>query len=173
MGARYRLEVTDLGLGVTPRDMLKMLLDWGYQVSREACQEQKTLYLTLNYLSISHSCIYLVTSSFFALCTYLLSSFIFLFIYIILFIDLLHSGVAPRVSSWRRRERRWRCRLPAVAAAAPEVVVCRQDDPHGAAGKVPRGVRRVCSQGEPGAVGAGSNARLLCRYVQDVFKIFL
>ena len=39
VGARYRLEVTDLGLGVTPRDMLKMLLDWGYQVSREACQE--------------------------------------------------------------------------------------------------------------------------------------
>ena len=53
VGARYRLEVTDLGLGVTPRDMLKMLLDWGYQVSREACQEPHTLYLILNYSSIS------------------------------------------------------------------------------------------------------------------------
>ena len=104
---------------------------------------------------------------------YVLTYLALLFIYTLLFIDLLHSGVAPRVSSWRRRERRWRCRLPAVAAAAPEVVVCRQDDPHGAAGKVPRGVRRVCSQGEPGAVGAGSHARMLCRYVQNVFKIFL
>ena len=62
MGARYRREVTNLGLGVTPRDMLEMLLGWGYQVSREACQEQNTLYLILNYLSISHLWIYLVTS---------------------------------------------------------------------------------------------------------------
>ena len=81
MGARYRLEVTDLGLGVTPRDMLKMLLDWGYQVSREAGQEPHTLYLILNYLSISHLCTYLVTSSFFVLCIYVLSSFILLFIH--------------------------------------------------------------------------------------------
>ena len=62
MGARYRLEVTDLGMGVTPREMLKMLLSWGYQVSREACQELHTLYLILIYLSINHLCIYLITS---------------------------------------------------------------------------------------------------------------
>ena len=45
--------------------------------------------------------------------------------------------------------------------------------PHAAAGKVPRGVRGVCSQGAPGEVGAGSHARMLCRYVQNVFKTFL
>ena len=56
VGARYRLEVTDLGMGVTSREMRKMLLGWGYQVSREACQEQN--FLVLNYLSIS---IYVVT----------------------------------------------------------------------------------------------------------------
>ena len=67
VGARYRLEVTDLGLGVTSREMRQMLLGWGYQVSREACQEPHTLYLILNYLSISHLCIYLVI--FFFICT--------------------------------------------------------------------------------------------------------
>ena len=56
VGARYRLEVTDLGMGVTSREMRKMLLGWGYQVSREACQELN--FLVLNYLSIS---IYVVT----------------------------------------------------------------------------------------------------------------
>ena len=66
-GARYRLEVTDLGMGVTPREMMKTLLSWGYQVSREACQEQHTLYLILNYLSISRLCIYLITS--YSFCT--------------------------------------------------------------------------------------------------------
>ena len=83
VGARYRKEVTDLGLGVSTRgyDMMARLRTWGYQVSREACQEPHTLYLILNYLSISHLCTYLVTSSFFVQCTYVLSSFIFLFIY--------------------------------------------------------------------------------------------
>ena len=50
---------TALGLGVTPRDMRKMLLAWGYQVSREACQEPHTLYLILNYVSISLSLIHI------------------------------------------------------------------------------------------------------------------
>ncbi|MDA8609470.1 hypothetical protein N9L19_00985 [bacterium] len=39
VGTRYRRGATDLGLRVTPRDMVRMLLTWGYQVSREAYQE--------------------------------------------------------------------------------------------------------------------------------------
>ena len=41
VGARYRKEVTDLGLGVSTwgHDMMARLRTWGYQVSREACQD--------------------------------------------------------------------------------------------------------------------------------------
>ena len=38
-GARYREEVTDLGLGFAARDMVSKLRTWGYDASREACQE--------------------------------------------------------------------------------------------------------------------------------------
>ena len=40
VGARYRREVTDLGLGVTERDMKARLRTWGYEVAREACQDR-------------------------------------------------------------------------------------------------------------------------------------
>ena len=39
VGARYRREVTDLGLGVSVPDMKARLRTWGYEVSREACQD--------------------------------------------------------------------------------------------------------------------------------------
>ena len=39
VGARYRAEITDLGLGFAPQGMLKKLKTWGYVASREACQE--------------------------------------------------------------------------------------------------------------------------------------
>ena len=39
VGARYRREVTDLGLGVSDRDMKARLRTWGYEVAREACQD--------------------------------------------------------------------------------------------------------------------------------------
>ena len=41
VGARYRREVTDLGLGVSTRgyDMMARLRTWGYEVPREACQD--------------------------------------------------------------------------------------------------------------------------------------
>ena len=41
VGARYRREVTDLGLGVCTdgREMKVRLCTWGYEVAREACQD--------------------------------------------------------------------------------------------------------------------------------------
>ena len=39
VGARYRREVTDLGLGVSDRDMKARLRAWGYEVPSEACQD--------------------------------------------------------------------------------------------------------------------------------------
>ena len=65
-------------------------------------------------------------------------------------------GVAPLVPTWRRGQRRRGRRVYPLSAAATEVVSCRQDHgPHGAPGEVPRGVRRVCRQGQPGALAQG------------------
>ena len=38
-GAKYRAEVTDRGLGFGPREMRRKLLEWGYEATREGCQE--------------------------------------------------------------------------------------------------------------------------------------
>ena len=37
-GARYRLEVSDKGLGVAERDMQSRLRLWGYEATQEACR---------------------------------------------------------------------------------------------------------------------------------------
>ena len=42
VGARYRKEVTDIGLGTGGRYMKARLRTWGYEVSREACQDLLT-----------------------------------------------------------------------------------------------------------------------------------
>ena len=39
VGARYRMEVIDIGLGFSSRDMRRRLVSWGFDASREACQE--------------------------------------------------------------------------------------------------------------------------------------
>ena len=41
-GPRYRREVTDLGLGFEHRQMVSTLRKWGYDASRESCQERFT-----------------------------------------------------------------------------------------------------------------------------------
>ena len=38
IGQRYRLQVSDLGLGVQRRDMRQRLLEWGYDVPQRACR---------------------------------------------------------------------------------------------------------------------------------------
>ena len=38
-GPRYRREVTDLGLGFAHRQMVSTLRTWGYDATRESCQE--------------------------------------------------------------------------------------------------------------------------------------
>ena len=38
VGPRYRTEVSDLGLGLTQRDMLQRLRDWGYDASQMECR---------------------------------------------------------------------------------------------------------------------------------------
>ena len=38
-GPRYRREVSDLGLGVSQRQMVSTLRTWGYEPTRESCQE--------------------------------------------------------------------------------------------------------------------------------------
>ena len=38
IGQRYREQVTDLGLGVQKREMRQRLLEWGYDVSEQACR---------------------------------------------------------------------------------------------------------------------------------------
>ena len=38
-GSRYRKEATDLGLGFIVREMVSKLRTWGYDASREGCQE--------------------------------------------------------------------------------------------------------------------------------------
>ena len=48
-GPRYRREVTDLGLGFAHRQMVSTLRAWGYDASRESCQERLT-YLFITYL---------------------------------------------------------------------------------------------------------------------------
>ena len=48
-GPRYRREVTDLGLGFAHRQMMSTLRTWGYDASRESCQERLT-YLFIIYL---------------------------------------------------------------------------------------------------------------------------
>ena len=45
-GDRYRREFCDLGLDSGPRDMILTLAQWGYVVSREACQEWLRQYRT-------------------------------------------------------------------------------------------------------------------------------
>ena len=49
-GPRYRREVTDLGLGFAHRQMASTLRTWGYDASRESCQERR------NYLFITYLC---------------------------------------------------------------------------------------------------------------------
>ena len=41
VGARYRREVIDIGLGFSARDMRRRLVSWGFDASREACQESR------------------------------------------------------------------------------------------------------------------------------------
>ena len=48
-GPRYRREVTDLGLGFAVHHMMSSLRTWGYDASRESCQERLT-YLFIIYL---------------------------------------------------------------------------------------------------------------------------
>ena len=43
-GPRYRSEVTDRGLGFGPLEMRRRLRAWGYDASREGCQEWLRLY---------------------------------------------------------------------------------------------------------------------------------
>ena len=56
-GPRYRREVTDLGLGCTHRQMLSTLRAWGYDATRESCQERLT-HLFITYLFITYLLIY-------------------------------------------------------------------------------------------------------------------
>ena len=51
-GPRYRREVTDLGLGFAHRQMVSTLRTWGYDASRESCQERLT-YLSFTYVPLS------------------------------------------------------------------------------------------------------------------------
>ena len=49
-GPRYRREVTDLGLGFAHRQMVSILRTWGYDASRESCQERSLTYSSLTYV---------------------------------------------------------------------------------------------------------------------------
>ena len=47
-GARYRREVFDFGLGVAVHHMVSTLRTWGYDATRESCQE-RSIYLFITY----------------------------------------------------------------------------------------------------------------------------
>ena len=107
VGARYRQEVTDIGLGTAGRNMKARLRTWGYEVPREACQDmlwssrnpaQAAIETTLKKETAQPST--LLTNMY------------------------CKSGVAPWVSPWWRGERRWRWCLRPLAPAAPTVALC-------------------------------------------------
>ena len=52
-GPRYRREVTDLGLGFAVHHMVSSLRTWGYDASRESCQERLTYLSIITYVPLS------------------------------------------------------------------------------------------------------------------------